>query len=88
LKVKQLIKKLQGLDPDAEVVVAETTFKVFPVRYAHPGVFLKKEKIFVLQDWIESGNPKYLTTVYGQDTTTMKPNAVMLANWTGRLGDD
>jgi len=88
MKVKQLIKKLSGLDPEADVVVAESTFKVFAVRYVHPGTYLKKEKFFVLKDWIESGDQKYLTTVYGQDVSTMKPNAVMLTSWSGKFGDD
>lgn len=88
MKVKQLIKKLSELDPEAEVVVAENTFKAFGVRYAHPGTYLKKKKFFVLQDWIESGNQKYLTTIFGQDVSTMTANAVMLSSWNGKLGED
>lgn len=87
MKVKQLIAKLKRMDPEAEIVAAESAYQVLPIRYVHRAAYLKKEKFCVLENWITDGDQKYLDTIYGHDVKTLPINAVFLTNWSGQLGE-
>lgn len=95
MKVKQLIKKLSELDPEANVYIGEGPgMTVRPVKYAHYGIYFKKDRIFLLGKWFTIPGGVYNDKVYiGKllDRNRMddaEPKDVLLSSWNGEFGDD
>jgi hypothetical protein len=95
MKVKQLIKKLSELDPEANVYLGEgPLITVHPARFAHYGLYLKKDRIFILKKWAETPGGMYSDQQYMgrllEKNKMTAPNFkdVFLSSWDGEFGDD
>jgi hypothetical protein len=95
MKVKQLIKKLSEMDPEANIYIPEGPgIKVSPIKFIHYGLHFKRDKYFALKKWMDTPGGMYSDKSYlqrlldGNKMDNADPKDVLLSSWSGEFGDE
>jgi len=94
MKIRHLIKKLQELDPEANVYFGEAT-ESRPADYLLPGTRLRREGYFMLTSEVKrlDGSPgptdrslvDHILKRYGaKGRADLHGNDILISNWNGR----
>jgi len=93
MKIKHLLKKLQDLDPEANVYFGES-MESRPADYLLPGTRLRRDGYFMLTSEVqrldESPGPTDRSLVdhilkrYGSKRSDLHGHDILISNWNGR----
>jgi hypothetical protein len=88
VKVKHLIKKLQGLNPEANVYFGEGSMDSKPADYLLIGTRLKREGHFMTNEEVNHQDPKLLDHIikrYGTKSRgELHGEDILICNWNGK----